>query len=113
MPRAGPAVLNGVVLVGSLDGHLYAVRKGVLIDKVDLGGAIVASPLASDERVYVANDTGLVLGASLNGDRIEPQWRVDLATESTTQLRLRTPVVHVGTRLLVASDAGTVFLLAR
>ncbi len=69
---ASPAVVEGVVYVGSLDGCLYAVdqKTGVQKWKCKTGGPITSSPAIADGRVYfncndghfyaLKSDTGVV-----------------------------------------------------
>lgn len=54
------------VYFGSADGHLYVLDlKGTLVQKIDLGSPVLASPAVSGGRLVIGTDKGVVycLGA--------------------------------------------------
>ncbi len=61
--RAGPAVVDGTVYVGSDDGVVYAVdlARGQYQWSHAAGAAICASPVVADGRVYVGTEAGRLL----------------------------------------------------
>jgi outer membrane protein assembly factor BamB len=57
-PSSAAAVANGIVYVGSLDHHLYALdaRTGAQVWSAPTGGAVLSSPAVADGVVYVGSD---------------------------------------------------------
>ncbi len=59
---SSPAVVGGVVFVGSYDNYLYALdaESGGLLWRFETGGAVVSSPAVYEGRVYVGSHDGIV-----------------------------------------------------
>jgi outer membrane protein assembly factor BamB len=59
---SSPAVVNGIVYVGSQDKNIYAVGawSGTLIWKFATQGAVESSPAVADGKVYTGGDDGYV-----------------------------------------------------
>lgn len=57
---SSPAVLDTMVLSGSMDGNLYAVnsRTGELMWKFETGGSILASPTVADGVIFIGSEDG-------------------------------------------------------
>jgi outer membrane protein assembly factor BamB len=63
---SSPVVADGRVYFGSADGNLYVLDlKGMLVQKIDLGSAVLASPAVAGGRLVIGTDKGVVycLGA--------------------------------------------------
>jgi eukaryotic-like serine/threonine-protein kinase len=90
---ASPAVADGVVYVGSLDGFLYAVdqQTGAPKWKRRTGGPITSSPAVADGRVYFNCNDGNFY--ALKSDTGTVQWRFKTGGER----RFQAPGIH-GTR---------------
>jgi outer membrane protein assembly factor BamB len=111
--RSGPVFDRGVIVAGSLDGCLHAVRNGTVLGSTDLGNPVIAPVAVADGTVYAATDNGLILAARIGAAAPEVLWRVDLAASVASPVRVRTPPTVVGHRVLVVSEDGVIFLLAR
>ncbi|HYU31385.1 MAG TPA: PQQ-binding-like beta-propeller repeat protein [Thermoanaerobaculia bacterium] len=74
---SSPVVADGTVLVGSGDGHLYALEAGSGHGKwrVETGGRIRSSPAVADGVVYVGSLDGSVYAADLATGAVK--WRFD------------------------------------
>jgi outer membrane protein assembly factor BamB len=59
MIRSSPAIIDGRVFIGSLDGNIYALNftDGAVAWKYQTGGWIKSSPTISDGAVYVTSET--------------------------------------------------------
>ena len=67
---SSPAVVNGVVYIGSNDQHLYAisVATGQQVWRCEFAGAVTSSPAVDGETVYVGcNDSTVRAVAAANG----------------------------------------------
>jgi eukaryotic-like serine/threonine-protein kinase len=74
---SSPAVVEGTVLLGSGDGHLYALdaETGRGKWRVETGGRVRSSPAVSDGTVYVGSLDGSVYAADLATGALK--WRFD------------------------------------
>jgi outer membrane protein assembly factor BamB len=74
---SSPTVLEGVVLFGSRDGHLYAVEaeNGNELWRYRTEGQIWASPAVADGTVFVGSADGSLHAVDLVSG--EPRWRYD------------------------------------
>ncbi len=72
--KVTPTVVDGIVYVGANDGKLRAfdTKDGRELWSANTGGEILAQPLVSGGRVYVANGLGIVAAYSTSG---EPIWK--------------------------------------
>ncbi len=74
---SSPAVLEGIVLFGSRDGHLYAVEAetGSELWRYPTDGQIWSSPAVADGTVFVGSADGSLHAVDLASG--EPRWRYD------------------------------------
>ena len=106
------ALMDGLVLFGSLDGTLYALDAldGRLVAKHVTGGEIKSSPLALDGSVFVCNSNGRVqrLALSVSARRehggaaaatFEPVWAYEAGAEV-----YGSPALCAATGTLVVTD---------
>jgi parallel beta-helix repeat protein len=102
---SSPAVVNGVVYLGSYDDSVYALNAttGALVWSYATGGAVISSPAVVNGVVYVGSDDGNV-------------YALDAATGAlvwsyaTGSLVLSSPAVVNGV-VYVGSDDGNVYAL--
>jgi hypothetical protein len=68
--RSSPAVTDGKVYVGSLDGKVYAfdALTGAFIWNYQTGDAVLSSPAVADGKVFVGSDDGQVLAFGASHD---------------------------------------------
>jgi outer membrane protein assembly factor BamB len=101
--RSSPAVVAGIVYVGSDDGNLYALDAATGAEqwRFGTGGPVASSPAVVDATVYVGSDDGNLYAVEIATGR--ERWRLTLDGPVTA-----TPVVDRG-RVFVASDAGTLY----
>ncbi len=73
--RSSPAVSNGVVYIGSADGHLYAVdaNTGQERWKFKTGKAVYSSPAIAGGVVYVGSADGRVY--AVDADNGQERWK--------------------------------------
>lgn len=85
-----PAIAKGVVYIGSLDNHLYAVdqQSGKQLWKCKTGGPIASSPTVVDGRVYFNGGDGNFYAVQADSGAIA--WR--FATEG--ERRFQAPGIH-------------------
>lgn len=64
-----PALAEGMVLAGDLEGQLYAfdVASGDQLWKVSADGAITGTPLVADGQLYIGTENGKLLSLTLDG----------------------------------------------
>lgn len=96
-----PAVLDGRVFFGDMDGNVYAVdaESGDLIWQTEGAGPIVTSPAISDGVVYVASEGD-------PEDRANPQWHMTaFNAEDGTQLWQQSPPTGIYTTPVVIGDS--------
>ena len=84
---SSPVVVDGLVLVGSGDGHLYALdaASGKGKWRVQTGGRVRSSPAVSDGIVYVGSMDGSVYAAELATGAL--RWRFDTEGRSLSSAR--------------------------
>lgn len=99
---SSPAVANGVVYVGSIDGNVYALnaRTGALVWQYPTGGYIQSSPAVANGVVYVGSEDGNLY--ALNASTGALLWQ-DFAGGSSS------PAVANGL-LYFASDFGNLYV---
>jgi outer membrane protein assembly factor BamB len=99
-----PVVDKGVVYFGTMDHHLYAVEAatGEELWKVNLEGALPASPLLYNNRLYIGAVGGKVYELSTNGQI--------LSTYETESWVWSTPVINDNI-LYTADTGGNVYAL--
>jgi outer membrane protein assembly factor BamB len=105
MVTSSPAVVNGIVYVGSDDGNVYALNatSGALIWKYTTGGAVGSSPAVAGGMVFVgsANDLVYALDASTGA----------LVWNYTTGGAVGSSPAVVNGIVYVGSDDGRVYAL--
>ncbi len=99
-------VVDSLIFVGTLHGELHVVNLGTgkRVGSVDLGSAIMGTPIVRGELVYVAltnNEENLV---AFNLQRGVPEWRSKIGDIETSPL-------HIDNRLYVATLEGTLLCL--
>jgi len=59
---SSPVVVDGRVIVGSLDGKLYVLnlKDGTEVQRFDLGRGVSASPAVGNGCVVIGNDDGVL-----------------------------------------------------
>jgi len=79
---SSPAIINGVVYVGSFDGNIYALNatNGTKIWNYTMGGQVLSSPAVIDGKVYVGSSDGNVY--ALNADTGDKLWNFTTARSS-------------------------------
>jgi outer membrane protein assembly factor BamB len=67
---ATPLLVGEMVLISSLDHHLYALERssGQLIWSADLGGSVASTPLMADDRLYVGSFNKSLYEITLDGE---------------------------------------------
>ncbi|WP_322759189.1 serine/threonine-protein kinase [Frankia sp. Cr2] len=106
---SSPAVVDGVVYIGSDDSHLYAIdaRTGQLRWSYQTGGAVTSSPAVADGLVYVGcNDAQL---HAVNAATGQPVWTLRTGGVMHSSPAVADGVVYIGCRdnNLYAVDATT------
>jgi len=105
--RSSPAVVDGKLYIGALDGNLYALNayNGSLIWTYSTGRPIYSSPAVADGRVYFLSTNGYIY--ALNADTGVFDW-------STSGMggpwSWSSPAVHDG-RVFIAASSGSVYCL--
>jgi eukaryotic-like serine/threonine-protein kinase len=101
-PRGGdfsyssPAVVDGVVFVGSLDGTLYGLNAttGEQVFRFTTGAAVTSSPRVQDGVVYFGSNDGNVY--ALASDGVTERWRFATGGWVNSSPTLDTDSVYVG-----------------
>lgn len=108
---SSPAVVDGTVLVGSGDGHLYALdaASGKGKWRVETGGRIRSSPAVADGTVYVGSLDGSVYAADLATGALK--WRFDTEGRGLSSARFGFDRKSIQSSPAVAD--GTVYIGAR
>jgi outer membrane protein assembly factor BamB len=75
--RSSPALVDGILFVGSSDGYLYALdaESGQPLWKYDAGSPIASSPSVAGGIVLVGSRDGVLHG--LSASEGTPQWRLE------------------------------------
>ncbi|MEN8148780.1 MAG: PQQ-binding-like beta-propeller repeat protein [Planctomycetota bacterium] len=109
--RSDPVRGGGLFFLGAMDGHVYAIREGRLVAKLEVGGAVLASPAVSGNRVIALSDSGRILRAEFSENKFRTLWRYELDKTSEQGLRMEVAPVLTGDRVLVIPESGQLFLL--
>jgi outer membrane protein assembly factor BamB/tetratricopeptide (TPR) repeat protein len=109
--RSDPVASGDVFFVGALDGYLYAIREGKLVDRIEIGASVVCSPAVDGTRILVLNDAGRILRAEFKDDEFVTQWRYEIDQTGKDELRMLVPPLLVGDRVLVIPESGRLYLL--
>lgn len=99
-------VVDSLIFVGTLHGELHVINLGTgkRVGSVDLGSAIMGTPIVRGELVYVPltnNGENLV---AFNLQRGVPEWRAKIGNIETSPLR-------IDNRIYVATLEGTLLCL--
>ena len=91
-----PAVANGVVYFGSIDGNLYALNAstGAKLWSYAIGNPIIASPAVANGVVFVGSDGGTVY--ALNANTGSKLWSYATGFPVATAPAVANGVVYVG-----------------
>ena len=108
--EAAPALHDGVLYVGAINGRLFAIREGKILDSMEIGGALVGRPSVSGNRIYVSGDQGRVVGLELKNDHLIVRWSYQVP-EGKEGGGVAAPVVTLGDVVIVATDTGGVSVL--
>ena len=107
-----PAVRDGVAYFGDLAGELHAVdiRSGSEIEswKQSLDSRISASLAISEDRIFVAAESGILFARELSTN--EEQWKVP--SRGTFDGDLHTDPLVLGDTVIVATNGGDPLLCA-
>jgi outer membrane protein assembly factor BamB len=101
---SSPAVVNGIVYIGSIDGYLYALdaHTGALRWHALTGGDVISSPAVWRGRVFVAATDGVLYAYdAADGD---PLWQATV----DAPLYFSSPALSDGV-LYIASSVGSVY----
>ena len=104
---SSPAVVDGILYVGAMDGNLYAVKanSGSLAWTYNAGAEIYSSPAVSDGNVYFLSTDGVVHAVDAVSGGLN--WS---ATIGPGPWDWSSPAVHDG-HVLIASSNGIVYSL--
>jgi outer membrane protein assembly factor BamB len=107
--ESSPAIVNGVLYVGSDDGNVYALNAttGALKWSAALGTPIKSAPAVASNAVYVTSGTGSVY--ALNASTGAPIWTDDLSILEPSGFGA--PIVFSG-KVLVQGSSGNVYGLS-
>lgn len=107
---AGPAVSGDLVLVGTLDAEVIALKRadGALAWRARVSSEVMGAPAGSGNVIVVRTGDGFVHGLSAaTGERL---WLIDRSVPSLTLRGLSEPLI-VGNRVFVGMDNGRVVAL--
>jgi len=105
--RSSPAIVDGILYIGALDGNLYALDAytGALIWSFPTGGPIHSSPAVEYGTVYFLSENGFVYALdAISGASI---WSVSIGSGSWDW---GSPAVHDG-KVFIPSSLGWVYSL--
>ncbi len=102
---AAPALAEGTIFIGSVDGTAYALDAWSGIERWRSGtrGRIQAAPDVSGDLVYFGSDDGSVYALETRTGRLI--WRQDLGSP------VRAPLTTLGETVYAATQAGDVYAL--
>lgn len=102
----GPAVASGLLVVGTLDGHVYAydAKTGKARWTVTLPSEVIASPAIVGDLVVVRTEDGRIYG--LNADTGDRKWANDQSTVPSLSLRGNGPPLVANGVVFFGSDDG-------
>jgi outer membrane protein assembly factor BamB len=93
--QSSPTVSNGVVYVGSQEGHVYAVdaNSGKQIWHFQIDGLIFSSPTVAKDMVYVGSDDGNIY--AINAESGKMKWKMATGGEVYASAAVADDVVYV------------------
>lgn len=100
-----PTLQDGVLYVGDLEGVLYALEptNGRELWRLETDGPITGSPLVVNDHVYVINESGHVLSATIDGD---------ITWTKTFEAKLYGSAVAAGDLIVFGQTNNTTLLIA-
>lgn len=107
---AGPAVSGDLILVGTLDAEVIAIKRadGAPAWRARVSSEVIGAPAGEGNVVVVRTGDGFVHGLSAaTGERL---WLIDRSVPSLTLRGLSEPLI-VGGRVFVGMDNGRVLAL--
>ncbi|MDI3262354.1 MAG: outer membrane protein assembly factor BamB [Fulvimonas sp.] len=107
----GPFVAGDLLVIGTLDGHVYAVnaKDGSPRWEAALPSEVLATPAIADRLVLVRTGDGRVYG--LDADTGERRWVYDQSTVPLLSLRGNGPLLVANGVVFFGSDAGRLVAL--
>lgn len=102
----GPAVSNGLFVIGTLDGHVYGLdaKDGSKRWKATVSAGVISAPAIVGKRVIVRTNDGKVF--CLNADDGKQLWVYDQSTVPLLSLRGNGPVMVAKGVVFFGSDDG-------
>ncbi len=102
----GPAVANGLFVIGTLDGHVYALaaKDGKQRWRATVSAGVISPPAIVGKRVIVRTNDGKVF--CLNADTGKQEWVYDQSTVPLLSLRGNGPVMVARGVVFFGSDDG-------
>jgi outer membrane protein assembly factor BamB/tRNA A-37 threonylcarbamoyl transferase component Bud32 len=81
---SSPCVHKGLIYVGSMDGHIYAIGldTGWAAWKVQTNKPVVSSPVVGGDRLYVGSVNGILYALDLNSGR--EKWKFETGDQITS-----------------------------
>ncbi len=107
----GPSVLGNLLVVGTLDGHVYAMDSatGKQLWSAEVDNEVISPPAIDAGNVYVRTNSGYVYAFDANsGDR---KWVYDQANVPLLSLRGNGPLLAAHGVVMFGSDDGNVISL--
>jgi outer membrane protein assembly factor BamB len=107
--HSSPAVVNGIVYIGSNDNHIYALNAstGAVIWTVTTGNAVQSSPAVVGGVAYVGSEDGKVY--ALNSTTGSTKWVDDLSSLEPSGFGSSPSVA--GGRVYIGGNSGNVYSL--
>jgi outer membrane protein assembly factor BamB len=106
-PLDSPAVANGLVYVGSQDGHMYAIHAstGVKAWAAATGSIVDSSPALAGGQLYVGTNSGAIYEINSSNGTIAKSTNLD-------HYPIRTSPAIAGGLVYVGTDSGTEYALS-
>jgi outer membrane protein assembly factor BamB len=103
---SSPCIANGMIVIGSLDKHIYAIDiKGNLKWKSETQGEIWSSPSFNGNELFVGSDDGFVYCLNLDG---RLQWK----TKLSGKIRSSSPSLsHENKVIFIGNHSGSMYSL--
>ncbi|MBN8735909.1 MAG: outer membrane protein assembly factor BamB [Xanthomonadales bacterium] len=107
----GPGVLGNLLVVGTLDGHVYAMDSatGKPIWSAEVDNEVISPPAIDAGNVYVRTNSGYVYAFDANSG--ERKWVYDQANVPLLSLRGNGPLLAAHGVVMFGSDDGNVVSL--
>lgn len=107
----GPAVLGSLLVVGTLDGHVYGMdaATGKQLWSAEVDDEVISPPAIEAGTVYVRTNSGYVY--AFNANNGEREWLYDQASVPALSLRGNGPLLAGHGAVIFGSDDGHVVVL--